>query len=445
MIAPPDHHGDAKIKASPNFMTTIAESSLNSFDITRGVRRTRLPNGLTVLIKEAHARPVVSSIIWYRVGSRNEEPGQTGKSHFLEHMLFKGTDRLTKGEIDLITLKNGGANNAFTDTDFTAYYFNFAADRWQVALEIEANRMVSNTFAPEEFESEKQVVEEELRIGLDGPWEALDQAVWAAAFYQHPYHNPVIGWLEDLERATREEMEAYYRQWYHPRNATLVIVGDIETEKTLARVNELFGAIASGPEPKPMRITEQPQRGERRLIVRKQTEVERLQIGWHAPEVAHPDSYALQALDAILGTGKTSRLYQRLAERDQSVTHYSVDYHDRIDPTLFLIRAEIKPDHQTVGVERAIYDEVERCQQSPVTDEELARAKQLIRAHFVLGNEQASSQAITLGYYETILSYEYLSSVFARLNEVTAADIQRVAQRYLTADNRTVGALMNEA
>ncbi|HWQ35960.1 MAG TPA: pitrilysin family protein [Blastocatellia bacterium] len=424
-------------------MITFTESTSRTFDITRGVQHSRLPNGLTVLTKEIHQKPVVSSIIWYRVGSRNEEAGLTGQSHFLEHMLFKGTDRLAKGEIDLITLKHGGSNNAFTDTDFTAYYFNFASDRWEVALEIEANRMINNTFAPEEFESEKQVVEEELRIGLDGPWELLDQEVWAAAYRQHPYHNPVIGWLQDLERATRDEMEAYYRQWYHPRNAVLVIAGDIETEKTLQRVHDLFGEIPPGPEPKPMLLTEQPQRGERRVIVKKQTEVERLQIGYHAPQIAHPDAYALQVLDAILGTGRTSRLHQRLEERDQSVTHYSVDYYDRIDPTLFLVRAEVRPDRQTADVERAIYEEIDRCQQSPVSDEELARARQLIRARFILGNEQASSQAITLGYYETIHSYEYLSGFFGKLDAVTADAVQRAAQRYLTADNRTVGWLVN--
>ncbi|HZS06916.1 MAG TPA: pitrilysin family protein [Blastocatellia bacterium] len=427
-------------------MTTVnnAEAGPHIFDITHGVERTRLSNGLTVLTKEIHAKPVVSSIIWYRVGSRNEEPGQTGKSHFLEHMLFKGTDRFAKGEIDLITLQNGGANNAFTDTDFTAYYFNFASDRWQVALEIEANRMVNNTFAPDEYESEKQVVEEELRIGLDGPWEALDQAVWAAAYRQHPYHNPVIGWLEDLERATREEMEAYYHQWYHPRNATLVIVGDIRAGETLGRVQELFGPIPSGPEPKPMPIREQPQRGERRVTVRKQTEVERLQIGFHTPEVTHPDAYVAQMLDTILGTGKTSRLYRRLEEHDQSVTHFSVDYHDRIDPTLFTIRAEIKPDHGLAEVERAVEEELDRLRQSPVSDEELRRARQLIKARFVLGNEQASNQAITLGYYETINRYEYLSDFFTKIDEVTAAEVQRVARHYLVTDNRTVGWLVDE-
>jgi len=358
--------------------------------------------------------------------------------------MFKGTERYGPGEIDRRTQALGGSNNAFTSHDATGYYFNFAADRWPVALEIEANRMTHNAFVLEEYESEKEVVEEELRIGLDSPWGALDQALWAAAYHQHPYHNPVIGWLEDLESATRDEMEVYYRQWYHPRNATLVIVGDINTEQTRARVEELFGAIPPGPEPKPMALREQAQRGERRLIVKKQTEVERLQIAWHAPEVAHADSYPLQVLSTLLSTGKTSRLYQRLEERDQSVTHQSVEYSDRIDPTLFVIRAEIKPSHETAAVERAIYEEIDRLQQSPVSAEDLQRAKQLIKARFVLGHEQISNQAIALGYYETINRYEYLSDFFRRIGEVTAADVQRAAQKYLVEDRRTVGYLVND-
>src|SRR5215213_4628074 len=245
---------------------------------TRGVTKRVLPNGLTVIIKELHDKPIVASIIWYRVGSRNEELGQTGKSHFLEHMLFKGTDRYRRGEIDMITLKNGGANNAFTWLDFTAYYFTFSSDRWQAALEIEANRMRNTTFAREEFESEKQVVEEELRIGLDGPWEALENEVWATAFRCHPYHWPTVGWFEDLEKATADEMKAYYDKWYHPRNASIVLVGDFDTEETLARIDELFGSIPPGPEVKALGLVEPPQKGEKRLVVKKETHVERLLI-----------------------------------------------------------------------------------------------------------------------------------------------------------------------
>src|SRR5215471_295122 len=250
------------------------EPHVQSF-LTRDVQKHVLSNGLTVITKEMHDKPVVATMIWYRVGSRNEELGQTGKSHFLEHMLFKGTDRYKRGDIDLITLKNGGSNNAFTWLDFTAYYFTFASDRWQAALEIESNRMRHTSFAEEEFQPEKKVVEEELHIGLDGPWEPLENEVYATAFRQHPYHWPTVGWIEDLERAMAAEMKAYYDKWYHPRNATLVIVGDIDTEQVVTRIQELFGRIPAGPDVKPQQIVEPPQRGEKRLVVRKATPVER--------------------------------------------------------------------------------------------------------------------------------------------------------------------------
>src|SRR5919199_1715680 len=233
---------------------------------TEDVRRTVLDNGLVVLTKESHTSPIVTSMIWYRVGSRNEELGHTGKSHFLEHMLFKGTDRFRKGEIDLLTLKNGGGNNAFTSHDFTAYYFNFASDRWEIALEIEADRMVNCAFDPEEFEAEKKVVIEELKTGLDSPWGLLLQEQEAAAFKIHPYRNPIVGWLQDVERATVEQQQAYYKRYYHPNNAILVIAGDFDTEHVLSRVSKLFGSIPAGSSPPVMPLEEPPQRGERRLI-----------------------------------------------------------------------------------------------------------------------------------------------------------------------------------
>src|SRR6187401_254635 len=232
------------------------------------VRRTVLDNGLVVLTKELHTSPIVTSMIWYRVGSRNEELGQTGKSHFLEHMLFKGTNRFKKGEIDLLTLKNGGGNNAFTSHDFTAYYFNFASDRWDISLEIESDRMVNCTFDLEEFEAEKKVVIEELKTSLDSPWGLLLQETDAAAYKLHPYRNPIVGWLQDVERASADEQQAYYRKYYHPNNAVLVLVGDFQTDEVLERVETTFSEIPIGPQLPEMVLNEPEQRGERRIVVR---------------------------------------------------------------------------------------------------------------------------------------------------------------------------------
>jgi zinc protease len=392
-------------------------------------------------------------MVWYRVGSRDEELGQTGKSHFLEHMLFKGTDKYGKGEIDLATHLNGGMNNAFTWLDFTAYYFTFASDRWQAALEIEASRMRNTTFAQEEFESEKQVVEEELRIGLDGPWEPLENEVWATAFRQHPYHWPTVGWLEDLEAATAADMKAYYDKWYHPRNATIVIVGNFDKAEAHSRIKELFGSTEPGPVFNRPRIIEPAQRGEKRLVVKKETPIERLLVGYHAPQVGHPDSHPLHVAETILATGKSSRLYRRLVEGDQSVSTVDATYNDHIDPSLFYLQAEVKPGFEIARVEAAISDEIERLKRAELADAELEKAKRQIEAELVLNNEEPLQQAILLGQYETIAfndyipeearGFRYLDHMLDTTRNVTVEDVARVARTYLIQDNRTVGYLQH--
>jgi len=411
---------------------------------TEDVRRTVLDNGLVVLTKEVHTSPIVTSMIWYRVGSRNEELGQTGKSHFLEHMLFKGTDRFKKGQIDLITLKNGGGNNAFTSHDFTAYYFNFASDRWDIALEIEADRMVSCAFDPEEFEAEKKVVIEELNTGLDSPWGSLMQEEEAVAFKVHPYRNPIVGWLQDVERATVEQQQAYYRRYYRPNNAILVLTGDFDSDQVLEKVVRAFGSIPAGPPPPPMLLAEPPQRGERRLIVRWRSKVPRLAVAYHVPQIAQADSYALQLLAVILSEGKSSRLYQLLVEREQSVTFVSAEYGEAKDPTLFHIRAEARGDRSIEEIETCIYGELERIVAAGVTQHEVDRAKHQIEAHFILSRERTLDQAILLGQVETLYGIDYIDSYLQRLNGITAADVADVCRRYLSEDNRTVGRLESD-
>jgi len=411
---------------------------------TEEVRRTVLNNGLVVLTKEIHTSPIVTSMIWYRVGSRNEELGHTGKSHFLEHMLFKGTDRFKKGQIDLLTLKNGGGNNAFTSHDFTAYYFNFASDRWEIALDIEADRMVNCAFEPDEFESEKKVVIEELKTGLDSPWGLLHQEEEATAFKVHPYRNPIVGWLQDVEGATAEQQQAYYRRYYHPNNATLVITGDFNTEDILKKVDLLFGPLPAGPKPPVMLLREPPQRGERRLIVRWRSKVPRLAIAYHAPEIAHVDSYALQVLAGILAEGKAARLYQRMVEREQSVTFVSAEFGESKDPALFHIRAEARGEHSIDAIESSIHNELSSVSANAVTARELDRAKHQIEAHFILSRERTLDQAILLGQIETIYGLSYIDSYLERINAVTASDVAAVCTRYLNENNRTVGRLLSD-
>ena len=411
---------------------------------TEDVRKTVLSNGLVVLTREVHTSPIVTSMIWYRVGSRNEELGHTGKSHFLEHMLFKGTERFKKGEIDLLTLKNGGANNAFTSHDFTAYYFNFASDRWEIALEIEADRMVNCAFDPEEFEAEKKVVIEELKTGLDSPWGLLLQEEEATAYKVHPYRNPIVGWLQDVERATVEQQQAYYRRYYHPNNAILVIAGDFDAEDVLKKVDRVFGSIPAGAQPEPMLLEEPPQRGERRLIVRWRSKVPRLAIAYHAPKIAAPDSYALQVLAVVLTEGKASRLYQRMVEREQSVTFVSAEYGEAKDPTLFHIRAEGRGDHSINEIEASIHDELTKISTDGVTTHELDRAKHQIEAHFILSRERTLDQAILLGQIETLYGLNYIDSYLKRIDAVNGANVADVCRRYLKENSRTVGQLLSD-
>src|SRR5215471_17816118 len=421
-------------------MSLTGSSKFNKED----VRKTILDNGLVILTKELHTSPIVTSMIWYRVGSRNEELGQTGKSHFLEHMLFKGTERFKKGEIDLLTLKNGGANNAFTSHDFTAYYFNFASDRWDIALEIEADRMVNCAFEPDEFEAEKKVVIEELKTGLDSPWGLLLQEVEAVAFEVHPYRNPIVGWLQDVERAAVEPQQAYYRRYYHPNNATLVIAGDFDTDSTLKKVDAAFGRIPIGPAPAPMLLEEPVQRGERRLLVRWRSKIPRLAVAYHAPQIAGADSYALQVLAVVLAEGKASRLYQRMVEREQSVTFVSAEYGESKDPTLFHIRAEGRGDHSIYDIEASIHDELANISRDAVSTHELDRAKHQIEAHFILSRERTLDQAILLGQIETLYGLNYIDSYLQHINDVTAADVASVCTRYLNENNRTVAQLLSD-
>jgi zinc protease len=289
---------------------------------------------------------------------------------------------------------------------------------------------------------------------LDGPWEALENEVWAAAFRQHPYHSPTVGWLEDLEAATAADMKGYYDQWYHPRNATLVMVGDFDRDEALARVEELFGSIPPGPVTKPRKILEPRQRGEKRVVVKRETPVERLLIGYHTPAVGDPDSYTLRVAEAILSTGKSSRLYQRLVDHDKSVTFANATYHDHIDPPLFYFQAELKPGFKLEEVEHAVYGEIERLKRADVSPAELAKAKRLIEADLVLSNEEPLQQAMLLGQYETIAipervsedsrGFHYLDTMLDRINAVTIDDLARSVRKYFSDDNRTVGYLVDE-
>lgn len=402
------------------------------------VLETTLDNGLTVLIQEVHTAPVAAFMVWYKVGSRNESAGITGISHLLEHMMFKGTPTYGKGEISRLLQKNGATFNAGTSLDYTTYFEVLASDRLEMAMKIEADRMVHATIPDDEHRLEMTVVRSELERNEDNPHRALYLEAMAQAFKAHPYHWPTIGWRTDVEQIRTSQIRDYYASHYMPNNATVVVVGDVNTQAALAMVKRYFGAVPKGTDPPPVTTVEPPQMGERRFKIRKPGDTRYLLAAWRNPAVTHPDTYALDVLGIILGHGQTSRLYQALVEKKLAAEVDASNDNGR-DPLLFNAQATAAPGVGLDRLEAALLDEVERLKSEPVTAKELERAKKQVEASFIYSKDSIRSLAQQLGYYNTVASWRYLDTYVERVRAVTTADLQRVARTYLTENSRTVG------
>jgi zinc protease len=414
-----------------------------SLDPLLQVTETHLSNGLQVLIKEDHALPVVTVMLWYRVGSRHEQTGRTGIAHFLEHLLFKGTDRYAKGDIDRLTLRNGGYNNAFTWIDNTAYYFNFAADRWQTALDIESNRMRNCTFLPEEVEAERSVILAEWRTSKDTPDENLWDLVNATALTAHPYRNPVLGWYEDVAQVTREEIQGFYDTYYHPNNATLVVVGDVDSATALADIRARFEAIPAGPVPPVVRVREPQQQGERRITLKKpDVRVPRLYVAWPAPAVDHPDFDALALLETILTEGQSSLLYQRLVDELEVATDVDASFFATHSPYLFAIDVDLKQGKDPAKVERLLFAELDKLRSGQWEPIRLEKSRNQLQADFFFHQETTEDQAQLLGEYAAIGDWRRGQTIPERIAAITFEQVTAAAQTWLHPDRRTVGWLM---
>jgi zinc protease len=391
-----------------------------------------------VLTKEVHGAPVVSFGVWYKVGSRNEHTGITGISHLLEHMMFKGTQRYRVGEIARTLFLNGASFNANTYYDWTSYFETLASDRLELAIQIESDRMAHSRIAKEELDSEMTVVRSELEGGENNPETLLRQAVTAAAFHAHPYHWPVIGWRSDVEHMPREALRRYYRTYYGPNNATVVIVGDFDTKHALDLVGRYFGPLDPIAPPPRVYTTEPDQRGERRITVNQAGALPIVTLAYKAPAAASPDFYALDVLGTVLGEGRTGRLYQALVETElaSSVDAGAPSLHD---PFLFFVTATAQPGVPAGKLEAAVLDEIERVRAAPITPEELARAVRQIESSFAYQTESVTAQGREIGYWAMVDDWRYLSTYLERIRGLTPATIQTVADRYFQADTRTVG------
>ena len=407
------------------------------------VYETTLANGLKVILLENHKAPVVTVQVWYRVGSRNEAWGKTGLSHLLEHMMFKGSKKFSAEDFVRIIEENGGNNNAFTSHDYTAYFVNMSADRVAIPLELEADRMRNAIFSEKEFLTEKNVVIEERRLRTeDNPQSYLHEQTFATAYQVHPYHWPIIGWMEDLERITLADARAYYDRYYTPANAFVIVAGDFSRQELLPKIEKAFGHLSATHTPNQGVGREPTQPGERRLVVKREGLVPALMMGYHVPNLKNPDSYVLEIIEAILSRGKSSRFYERLIREKQIALSADADYSlTSFDPGLFFISAEALPGKDLVTLEKAIDEEIKRLQTEPVPPEELSKAKNQLQASFLYGQDSVFYQAMVLARYEIAANWKSVDEYLLSIRRVTADDVMRVARQYLLPGNRTVGIL----
>lgn len=410
----------------------------------------RLANGMLVLLRESHAAPVATCWVWYRVGSRNEVPGTTGISHWVEHMLFKGTPTIGKGEMDRLVARNGGTFNGFTSSDYTAYFETLPADKIELGLQIESDRMANALFVPEEVDSERTVILSE-REGHenDAEW-WLNEAMAAATYQIHPYRNEIIGWKGDLLAMTREELYTHYQTYYMPNNAVLVLVGDFEQAAMLEMVEKYFGHLPTGPAIPAVRAIEPEQQGERRVTIRRPGAAEYVQISYHTPNCRNADFAPLIILDAVLSgakglgfgggaqTNRSARIYRALIET-QLASYAGSGFRPSYDPGLFDLDATVQDGHTASEVEQALIAEVEKIREQGVDAAEVAKAIKQTRAQIAYSSESVTSQALQLGMWEVLDSYKRLDTILDEVAAVTPADVQRVAQTYLHENNRTVG------
>ncbi|MEE2823113.1 MAG: pitrilysin family protein [Acidobacteriota bacterium] len=407
------------------------------------IERHRLTNGLTVLLREDHSVPMVSSMLWYRVGSRFEKPGITGVSHFIEHMMFKGTAQYRKGEIDRITACQGGSNNAFTSYDYTAYHFTFASDRWEAALAIESDRMINAQFDPKELELERRVIIEELKTDLDTPWGALHHKVEGESFTKHPYKFPIIGNYQDLVSISRDQIVDYYRQFYSPNNAILVLVGDLKARQTLDQVEKLFSTLPSSVPPANNPVREPRQKRQIRVEITMPTQTPRILLAFPAPSVHQNEHCVLRLLDALLSGGKLSRLYRRLVEKERIASVVSTQYAETFDPYLFFISAELHRETDLEKAELIIFEELSQLTQSPISEIELSRAKNQCFVQFFSDFETTLDQAVQIGLLETLDCSEYWDDFVQQIATLKPEEIQNVVSNFCSPERVTIGTLCN--
>ncbi|HUP38837.1 MAG TPA: pitrilysin family protein [Vicinamibacterales bacterium] len=412
-----------------------------------------LDNGLTVLVEEVHTAPLASVWCWYKVGSKDEVTGLTGVSHWVEHMNFKGTTNIPRDQVKGIIEKFGGSWNGYTWIDQTTYMETASTAGLDRMLFIEAERMANCIYDPEDCESERTVIISELQGSENDPDTLLEQEVIAAAYKVHPYRHPTIGWLSDLQTMTRDDLYQYYRRNYVPNNATVVVVGDVDTDDVLRRVEKQFGAIPPGTPPRRVTVVEPEQFGERRIDVARDGTTAYLKLAYHAPAIGDSDFFPMLVLDAILTGAKginlwssfrtappqrSARLYRALVER-RLASAVGAGLLPTEHPFLYLISATAMDGIRLHDVEAAATVAIDDVARDGITERELLKAKNQLRARLVFENDSVTNLGHQLGYFQTVANIEVFRDAPTSIAAVTQDQVDSVAKKYLRSDRRTVG------
>jgi zinc protease len=413
------------------------------------VSRHELDNGLKVLIRHIPNAPVSGCWTIYRVGSRNERPGITGISHWVEHMLFKGGGKLAKGDIARLVGNVGGEFNGFTSKDFTAYYEILPADQIETGLLIESERMMNAAFDPREVEKERTVVVSEREGNENEPEFLAMEELFLTAFRFHPYRWSEGGLKPDLLKITRDELYNHYRQYYVPNNALLVVVGPFAPAKILPRIQEYFGALQSSTKPPQPDGVEPPQTGERRVDLRVPSEADYVKVAYHTPAFGSEDIYPLMMLDAVLSgvrlfafgpgqtSGRSTRLYRALVEK-KIATQASSEFWPSIDPSLFSLDVTVWDGVSVDRAEKALFEEIDKIRKQSPGKHELERAMAQINAQYAYALDGVARQGFVIGIFELVISFETMTKLIERLSKVTGEMVSEVAEKYLSEKNRTV-------
>jgi len=408
------------------------------------VERYTLDNGLTVILHEDHTVPAVCFWQWYKVGSRNERQGITGLSHFFEHMMFNGSKNVPPKEYDKRLESRGAYSNAFTSRDMTAYYEEGGKESLETMLQLDSDRMRELSLLPDMLKSEIEVVREERRFRVDNSVPGLlDEALYSSAFEASPYHWPVVGWMKDLERITRDEMVNYFRTYYAPNNCILLLVGDFEPKDAKLKIAQHFGSIPKQTPPAAPVNSEPDQNGEKLAYVRYPSETVSIDVGYKAPSVKSDDIWTLDILSDILSGGESSRLHQALVYDQQIALSAGASYRAGLEPGLFEFYVEMKPGHTADEAQKALYAEIQRLATDGPTERELQKARNQAEASFVEALKTNNGAGQALGYFEHVHGdYKQFFTAIDHYRTVTAADCKRVAQQVFDANRRTAAILV---